>query len=144
LKRVLLVVDDDHDIAELFRVVMRKHFDEVLIAHNSGEAQRLVSQNEVTHLVCDLSIGPEEPLGSQLISRWRQARPSIGFAAVFTGAADRSSVEPAPDIDGVYIKPSGFDALVERLRSPESPSQVDGTPWTADGESHPGSEERAE
>jgi DNA-binding NtrC family response regulator len=95
VNRVLLILDDDEEIGDLFRLFLRKSFAQVHVAQNSAEAERILRQATVTHVVCDLTIGPDEPVGSVFLARWRGKLPSIQFAAIFTGAADRSAGERA-------------------------------------------------
>jgi len=116
MRRVLLVLDDEDDIAELFRRFLKKAFDEIHLARNSSEAEAVLERAEVTHLVSDFWIGPGEPIGSSLIARWRQRWPAIRFAALFTGGT-REKLGPAIEgVDALFIKPNGFDDLIDRLR----------------------------
>jgi DNA-binding NtrC family response regulator len=115
--RILLIVDDDEEIGLLFEVFLRACFAGIHLAKSSAEAEAILGAKRVTHVVSDFSIGENEPLGPALLSRWRSQYPSIQYAAIFTGAADRTAEGRAPGVDEVFVKPAGFERLLSRLRS---------------------------
>ena len=109
----LLVVDDEPDLASLFRRCLRGSF-EVLEAHGTDQVEALLAQGTVTHLVVDGSL-PGGPAGPELVRRWRLKTPSVRFAALFSGHTElRGSA--LPGVDGCYLKPDGFEALVADLK----------------------------
>lgn len=114
--RVLLVVDDETDLAVLFERLLGDCFDQIHCAPDAAAAEQVLGRVEVTHLVVDSVLGDQGPSGHELVARWRSQRPSIGFAALFSGSTELER-EALPGIDAIYIKPRGFEPLLERLRN---------------------------
>lgn len=110
----LLIVDDEPDLAPLFRRFLRRHFQEILEAGDARKAEAQLGSHPVTHLVVDATLPGAEP-GQALVQKWRAAVPSVRFAAVFSGSTALRGARFA-GVDGVYIKPEGFDELIEVLR----------------------------
>jgi CheY-like chemotaxis protein len=117
--RVLLVVDDDEDLHSLFRRFLKKSFDSIHLAARATAAAELLASNSITHLVIDAKLHDGDPPGRELLAEWRARYPSIRFAAIFTGSYPSKPLEQAPGVDAVFLKPNGFDALIERLTRSE-------------------------
>ncbi|HEY3452535.1 MAG TPA: response regulator [Myxococcales bacterium] len=115
MSRVLLLVDDEPDITKVLRRMLKRSFDAVFTATSGEAAAEILSQNSVTHVVADHDLGDEGPKGATLVSRWRQAHPSIRFAAIFTGRVSTREIEGMPGINAAYAKPEA-DGLVQRLK----------------------------
>jgi ActR/RegA family two-component response regulator len=111
MKRTLLVLDDEEEIGRLFLRYFRKRFEAVHVCHKSADAEAILSSEPITHVIADHYLGPGEPLGADLIARWRGQFPDIRHAVIFTG-----SQIPGPNrirgVDEVYYKPSGFEDLI--------------------------------
>ncbi|MGI5865851.1 MAG: hypothetical protein ACOX6T_27865 [Myxococcales bacterium] len=115
--RILLIVDDEPELEPLFRRFLRRDFDEIHFAGDAAAAEAVLSSVPVTHLVIDNALGRgSSPSGIDLIAGWRRAHPSIELAVLFTGAAPFSESARPPEIDEVYIKPTGFEPLLAYLR----------------------------
>jgi DNA-binding NtrC family response regulator len=122
MKRVLLVVDDELEICRMIEKTLARSFDEIHTATTTAEAEPVLKTNTVTHLIVDLYLGKDEPLGNDLIQSWRARYSSIQFAALFTG----SSVDDKPDyegVDGFYRKPSELVDLINMVKDP-GPAQA--------------------
>lgn len=115
MNRVLLVVEDEIDVGELFRRFLRREFSQVHVARNAAEAEKVLGSNAVTHVVSDYFLAPTEPSGPTLLACWRKRWPSIRFAAVFTGQPH--ALGELSGIDAVFRKPLGFEPLLDRLGS---------------------------
>jgi DNA-binding response OmpR family regulator len=114
-RRVLLLVDDEADLGALFTRLLARSFDEVHYAVAPGAAEELMSRVAVTHLVVDSSFDHGGTRGQDLVTAWRRRHPSIGYAAVFTGRRlDPQKV--CAEVDEVFTKPDGLEALIARLR----------------------------
>jgi DNA-binding response OmpR family regulator len=111
--RVLLIVDDYEDMEPLFRRFLRKAFDEVLFARDLDQADALLATHPVTHLVVDYHLGPGGAGGCDIVASWRARVPTIGFAALFSGTRFDQAL-PA-GIDAAFVKPNGFEGLIDRL-----------------------------
>ena len=117
MSRVVLLVDDEPDITALFRRVLKRTFDEVLVAFSGDEATEILDHKPVTHVVSDYFLGPDSTQGTKLIADWRSHHPSIRFAAIFTGRASTGDFDGMPGIDAAFAKPAGFEDLIERLNA---------------------------
>jgi hypothetical protein len=115
VSRVLLVVDDEPELAPMFHRFLKNDFETILDAISPSDADRALASYPVTHLVVDATFN-DGISGSDWIEKWRLGFPSIRFAAVFTGMSERIRFV-APGVDGVFIKPEGFDDLLKALRS---------------------------
>jgi DNA-binding NtrC family response regulator len=116
MQRILLVIDDEAEICLLLQRILRKSFDDIHVANNAAEAEPLLREQPITHIVCDLYLGAGEPLGNDLMQGWRARKPSIQYVALFTG----SSMDLMPTYDGIdaiFQKPGGYEDLVAALKS---------------------------
>ena len=117
MSRVLLVVDDEFEICKLIKRSLRNEFDEIHLAAGQEDAESVLRSNQVTHIVCDFYLATGDTLGDRLLAEWRDVWPSIEYAALFTGSTiERHAGHDK--IDNVFLKPSGFLDLVDRLRQP--------------------------
>jgi CheY-like chemotaxis protein len=115
MKRVLLVLDDEPPIGRLFLRYLRNDFDEIHTCTTMAEAEEVLRRAKVTHLVVDNFLGRGQPHGSEAAESLRKKHPSIRYAALFTG----SEITKRPGskaLDDVFLKPRGFDSLVQALR----------------------------
>ncbi len=115
--RILLVVDDEPEICKLIKRSLRGEFDEIHVAGDQIDAETVLEDRHVTHVVCDFYLATGDTLGDKLLARWRDDWPSIEYAALFTG----STIERhggSEKIDDVFTKPNDFNKLVSRLRHP--------------------------
>ena len=113
--RTLLLVDDEAEICKQLRRSLGNEFDRIHTAGTASQADEILSSNTVTHLVCDLYLGNGQPLGDELIRRWRRRWPTIQYAALFTGSRYEKG-HSYEKVDHIFIKPQGFDALVALMR----------------------------
>jgi CheY-like chemotaxis protein len=114
-RRTLLVVDDEPELAAMFRRFLKREFDEILDARGPADAEEILRSHPVTHLVVDGHL-PGAVSGQDLVQQWRRQQPAVRFAALFSGSTSlRGAV--LPGIDGVFIKPEGFDELLAALKA---------------------------
>ena len=81
----------------LARLLARK-FDAVFTAGTGEEADQILEQQSVTHLLVDYDLGPTAPCGEYLITVWRQKHPSIERALLVTGKR-MSHIRFPPEVD---------------------------------------------
>jgi len=112
--RILLIVDDHAIVRETMSELLCFCFDEVLVAANPYEAEPLLAERDVTHLLCDNEFGEGHPLGVAVIPRWRKRFPTIERAILFTGTAV-GDVEQLPGVDRVVLKPAQCETLISTL-----------------------------
>jgi DNA-binding NtrC family response regulator len=113
--RVLLVVDDEPAIVSLLRRSLGYDFDRIHVAGRASDAESILAEHTVTHLVCDLYLGNDEPLGDELIRRWKRRWPTIRYAALFTGSTYEKGLT-YEKVDNIFMKPRGYDDLIGLLR----------------------------
>ena len=114
-QRTLLIVDDEPDLAPILHRLLRDHFTTVLEASNAAQALAHLKASPVTHVVLDASL-PDGVSGQGLAQQLRTLFPSVRYLALFSGSP---ALEGAmlPGVDQVFIKPSGFDALLQTLKA---------------------------
>lgn len=112
--RTLLVVDDEPELAPMFRRFLRRHFAAVLEATTATQAAALLAARPVTHLVVDASL-PDCDCGQALAEKWRGQYPSLRYVALFSGSTTLRDAK-LPGVDRVFLKPEGFDELLAVLK----------------------------
>ncbi|HCF62431.1 MAG TPA: hypothetical protein DFS52_31125 [Myxococcales bacterium] len=115
MSRVLLVIEDEPSVGALFGLHLKGHFDAVFAVGCEAEAEAVLASQAVTHLVSDYHLGREHPLGTTLVARWRGRWPAIRYAAILSG--EDLSAHSRPGVDEMFLKPAGFEVLVERLKA---------------------------
>jgi DNA-binding NtrC family response regulator len=115
MARVLLVVDDEPEICKLLKRSLRGEFDEIHTATDQTDAESILQERPVTHVVCDFYLATGDTLGDRLLSVWRDSWPSIEYAALFTGSTIERH-EGSGKIDDIFAKPRDFNNLVASLR----------------------------
>jgi CheY-like chemotaxis protein len=113
-KRNVLVVDDEPKVCTMLRRALGPSFDKVLTATSCSEADILLKDGCVTHLVCDYCLGAGQPLGTDSVASWRETYPSITRAVLFSGSAPESIVPP-PEVDAVVSKLTSTKDLLRIL-----------------------------
>lgn len=116
MERRLLVLDDEKEIGRLFERYFRSRFDEVHVCQTVADALAVLQSTQITHVVVDHYLGPDEPLGSDVLTRWREQFPHIRYAALFTGS-QVSGPTSLPGVDDVFYKPTGFQDLVHKVQA---------------------------
>ena len=115
MKNVLLIVDDEYEICRMLEKTLKNFFAKIYISSNAAEAEAVLDEHGVTHIIVDMYLGAGEQLGHELIQAWRVRYPNIRFAVLFTG----SSVDNKLDyegVDGFFIKPSGLADLIRKVQ----------------------------
>ena len=87
-KHTLLVVDDEQDVCDSVRDLLRREF-RVLTARSSEEGTRLLQENEVHIIMTDQRM--PKITGVELLTKIRQRYPQA-VRMLFTGYADLESV----------------------------------------------------
>jgi len=110
-KESLLVVDDEVSVTRALRRVLAPYFAALRLANTPYDARVILASEKITHVLCDHWLGVGEPLGLDLLPRWKSSFPSIERAVLFTGF-DVEALAPDPKIDAVISKRVDLDALV--------------------------------
>ncbi|MCP4677226.1 MAG: response regulator [Deltaproteobacteria bacterium] len=113
--RIVLLLDDSELILRMLTRLLKRRFDAVLTATNTGQAAALLRNNKVTTLVCDHGISC--PSGGELIAHWRKRYPSIEKTVVLTGA-DVESIEIPPEVDTLLSKTSKVSEIITEIGMP--------------------------
>ncbi|HCF62438.1 MAG TPA: hypothetical protein DFS52_31160 [Myxococcales bacterium] len=115
--RILLIVDDEPELEPLLRRLLKRDFDEIYFVGDAAGAEAVLCSSPVTHLVIDNALGRgSSKSGVDLIAGWRRTHPSIELAVLFSGSALFCEAAPPPEIDDAYLKPTGLEPLLARLR----------------------------
>jgi len=102
-RSVLLVVDDESTVCRALSRMLKKYADEIITATNPNEAESVLEMGEVTHLICDHWFGPGQPLGLDLVARWKKRYASISRAVVLTGT-DVTQLRAQPGVYQIMAK----------------------------------------
>ena len=113
-RRILLLVDDDPNVLRSLSRLLGPEFDLLLTAQTVEDAERLLEDNPVTHLVCDGDLGPSSPAGLELVPRWRRQHASIVYAVIFSGS-DLSRIPAPHGVDSLLPKSSDPAELTRLL-----------------------------
>jgi CheY-like chemotaxis protein len=65
----LLVLDDEPLIVRLIVRSFRDEFNEIIISTTPEEAEEMLQQHTVTHVICDAYPGPDPPHGISLFQK---------------------------------------------------------------------------
>jgi DNA-binding NtrC family response regulator len=84
-KSVLLIVDDESSVCRALSRMLGKRVDEIASAFSPQEAEMVLVSKEVTHLVCDHWFGMGQPLGVDLVAKWKEKYQSIQNIVLLTG-----------------------------------------------------------
>jgi DNA-binding response OmpR family regulator len=119
--RRILVVDDDHEVADGLAEILREYGHEVFVAHDAAEALERISVLEPDAAIIDIGLAGVS--GYELAKRARERRGSESIRLIaFTGhsgAAERRLSKEA----GFYVhlvKPANIDALLEAVGADSS------------------------
>ncbi len=114
--KILLIVDDENLILKMLVRTLTPRFNKVFTASSPSEAEALLNENSITHLVCDCNLGPDLPLGIDLIPSWREMCPSITRAVVYSGT-NLPTRTVSNDIDMIVAKSEGPGKLLTALQA---------------------------
>lgn len=114
-KNIVLLVDDQQLILKHLSRMLRSHFSQILTATTPAQAEQLLRQHEVTHIVCDYDLGDDKPRGTTLITQWRGQYSTIQRTVIMTGV-EPSSLFPSPvGVDEILDKPYSLKQLLASL-----------------------------
>ena len=65
-KTVVLIIDDDRSILRALKRFFKGKFDDVLVASHPDEAEKLLSANRITHIVCDCNLEEQVERGQRI------------------------------------------------------------------------------
>jgi DNA-binding NtrC family response regulator len=111
--RILLIVDDETLSLRAIERLLREKFDSVYTAESAQQAEVLLNEHSVTHLLCDRCL-TDETMGEVLIDRWKTRFDSIHYAALMTGEDIESIIVPKT-VDDIFPKPFDIKLLRESL-----------------------------
>ncbi|MCP4674745.1 MAG: response regulator [Deltaproteobacteria bacterium] len=113
-KVVILVIDDEPMILKMLSRTLSRKFGKVLTAQTIEEAEKLLAENEVTHLICDCNLSTDRPRSIDLIPGWCAQYPSIIRTVLFPGS-DFVKENIPKEVDYVIAKNQGHERLVQTL-----------------------------
>ncbi|MCK9522140.1 MAG: hypothetical protein M0R76_03735 [Proteobacteria bacterium] len=100
---VLLIIDDESAVCRALKRTFRDQVSSIVVASNAADAQAIVAQEMVTHVLCDQWLGPGQPLGTELVRGWKAQHASIRRILILTGTLAPLVSLPG-DIDMVLTK----------------------------------------
>ena len=111
---VLLIVDDERSVCRALSRLLDRQVKDILSATTPTEAEIILRSGKVTHVICDHWFGPGQPLGVDLVTKWRKSYPTIQKAVVLTGT-DINRLEAGDAVDKILPKVVDPDDLIEVL-----------------------------
>ena len=110
----ILLVDDNEQVLKTLSRVLDKYFDNILVAPNSVHAKWLLSNTNVSHVVCDYNLGHDDPDGFNLVSSWRQQYKQIKKSKIYSGSSGLENSSPK-HVDAVVDKSADVSVLLKAL-----------------------------
>ena len=115
-REILLIVDDDPQIRRMLMRFFKHHFDSALTAATPADAERILRENVVTHILLDFHLGYNNPRGTELVVDWRRRYPLIRKALLLSGTRLQDKQIP-PEVDHYFMKPIEPKDVMEALKS---------------------------
>lgn len=111
-------MDDEPRVRDALCRILAPFFGGVCSASRVEQADKLLSSQNVTHLLCDYWLGKDSPNGLELIQLWRRQYPFIERAVLITGVETRIHADPL-FVDAVISKLSAPKTLLDALSGNE-------------------------
>jgi CheY-like chemotaxis protein len=119
--RNLLIVDDCEEVVYMAKRFLASKFDNVWTSTSPSEAIRILKGKKVSHLLCELRLGPRDEdrlSGFVYAAEWRKAFPELERVVIFT-AEDISDITiplyVPRYINDIISKNRGMDCVEETL-----------------------------
>ncbi len=109
----MLVVDDEPSLRLLCRVNLELEGYRVLEADSAAMLGRVLAEEDVSVLLLDIHLGPDD--GVDVARRLRSARPRLPIA-IFSGSVQDLPAHATDAADGYLTKPFTLEALSEIVR----------------------------
>jgi DNA-binding NtrC family response regulator len=111
---ILLVVDDESSVCRALSRILGKSVDVIASAFSPQEAETVLASKKVTHLICDHWFGEGQPLGIDLVAKWKEKYPFIRQIVLLTGT-DVTRLTPQSDDILVMNKTVNPEDLIRAL-----------------------------
>ena len=111
---VLLIVDDESTVCRALSRLLGSQVKDIYFATNPTEGEIILRSGRVTHIICDHWFGPGQPLGTDLVNKWRELFPAIKRAIVLTGT-DINRLDAGKAVDKIISKVADPEELIEAL-----------------------------
>lgn len=113
-KRHILVVDDEPNVLVTYRLILEQQGYHVSAALSSDHALRILEQEPVDLLLCDLSLEKQES-GFDVIAFGRRVNPNMP-SVLLTGYATQEATDRAADLGiPVLFKPIDIRQLLQTI-----------------------------
>ena len=112
---VLLIVDDERTVCRALSRLLVGSIKQIQTATTPTEAEIVLRSGRVTHILCDHWFGPGQPLGMDLVTKWKKQYSTIERAVVLTGT-DINKLPPTGGVDMVLPKVVEPSELIEALK----------------------------
>ena len=99
----LLIVDDRADVRRGLKRSFSMEFS-AYVAETGAEAEHILAEQRPLFVLCDYWLGPDQPVGTQLIARWRKMFPFLRGVALMTGT-QTSAITDTEGVDIIFPKP---------------------------------------
>lgn len=99
----LLIVDDRADVRRGLKRGFGDDFS-AYVAETGSEAEHILAERRPQFVLCDYWLGPDQPVGTQLIARWRKKFPFLRGVALMTGT-QTGAITDTQGVDIIFTKP---------------------------------------
>ncbi|MCP4605500.1 MAG: response regulator [Proteobacteria bacterium] len=115
-REILLIVDDNPFVLKSLSRSLKNEFGEVNTAGSSSEAELILKEKQVTHVICDHHSEQDRYWDPDLIRVWRQRYPSIR-RVLLLAISDMLEIDIPSEVDFVFTKPVSPKKLLDELKS---------------------------
>ena len=114
-RKIALVIEDFKRRGEAVRSMLIRDFKEVYVTHSPSEAQRIMDEEPVTHILSESNLGIQcSGLDAfEIVSMWRQSHSSIERIVMLSNQSE--GFEKPEDVDVLLSVGSPTQRIVEAL-----------------------------
>lgn len=118
IKRPILLVDDDRDLLTVYKKIMELKEFEVLTADSSGEALKLLRDNNVTVVISDIIMSKMN--GMQLLNTIKKEKPNVEVIMLTAEGSISGAVEAVRNgAFSYFVKPANIEELIISIKKAE-------------------------
>ncbi|MCP4606902.1 MAG: response regulator [Proteobacteria bacterium] len=129
-QKVLLIVDKNELVRKTILSNFRHKFDQIFATEDFMQAEIVLENNAVTHVICGQILNENDLSGNDIIPQWRWLYPSIRRAVILTGT-NLDDFQLSDGVDSVLPKPSSLTSIFDTLVDEREETQAESTPDTS-------------
>ncbi len=115
MKKTILIIDDDIDILHVLQLGLEDSEFEVEIAASTELASRILSEKNISLVVCDLTLANES--GIDFLKRMKTKLENVPPFIICSGFPLKQSQIPDQGIVGFLSKPFSIPQLIKMIKN---------------------------